>query len=85
MRRLMVAGVPPPKQGRDARGWRRLLEWRTALGHGLVSKEAQREYQEFTRELEAIPAHQRVSRVLDGGCGPAGASSSVSAKACSSY
>jgi hypothetical protein len=81
MRRLMVAGVPPPKQGRDARGWRRLLEWRTALGHGLV----QREYQEFTRELEAIPAHQRVSRVLDGGCGTAGASSSVSAKACSSY
>jgi hypothetical protein len=65
MRRLMAVGVPPPKQGGDARGWKRLLEWRTALGHRLVSNEAQREYQEFNREIEAIPAEQRVARVLD--------------------
>jgi hypothetical protein len=25
---LMVAGVPPPQKGGDARGWKRLLEWR---------------------------------------------------------
>jgi hypothetical protein len=65
MRRLMAAGVPPPKQGGDARGWRRLLEWRNALGHRLVSTEAQREFEEFTREIETLPADQRVSRVLD--------------------
>jgi hypothetical protein len=65
MRRLMAVGVPPPKQGGDARGWKRLLEWRTALGHRLVSNEAQREYQEFNREIETIPAEQRVARVLD--------------------
>ena len=65
MRRLMTAGVPPPKQGGDARGWRRLLEWRTALGHGLVSGEALLEYQDFSRQVEAIPANERVKRVLD--------------------
>ena len=65
MRRLIAAGVPPPKQGGDARGWRRLLEWRSALGHRLVSEEAQREYEHFSREIETIPADQRVSRVLD--------------------
>src|SRR6185312_1588227 len=65
MRRLMAAGVPPPKQGGDARGWRRLLEWQTALDHQLVSNEAQTEYQEFSREIETIPPEHRVSRVLD--------------------
>jgi hypothetical protein len=65
MRRLVAVGVPPPKQGGDARGWRRLLEWRTSLVHGLVSSEAQQEYRDFTREIDAIPADQRVRRVLD--------------------
>jgi hypothetical protein len=65
MRRLMAAGVPPPQQGGDARGWRRLLEWRTDLGNGLVSAEAQEEYQDFTRQLEAIPANERLKRVFD--------------------
>ena len=65
MRRLMAAGVPPPKQGGDARGWRRLLEWRTSLSHGLVSSDAQQEYCDFTREIDAIPANERVRRVLD--------------------
>jgi hypothetical protein len=65
MRRLMAAGVPPPKQGGDARGWRRLLERRTALLQGFGSSEAQREYQDFTRETDAIPADERVRKVLD--------------------
>lgn len=65
MRLLMAAGVPPPQQGGDARGWRRLLEWRTELQHGLVSAEAQHEYQDFTHELDAIPAGERVKRVVD--------------------
>jgi hypothetical protein len=41
MRLLMAAGVPPPQKGGDARGWRRLLEWRDRLAHGIVSAEAQ--------------------------------------------
>ena len=65
MRRLMAAGVPPPQQGGDARGWKRLLEWRAQLGHRLASDEAQLEYRDFTREIDAIPANERVRRVLD--------------------
>jgi hypothetical protein len=65
MRRLMAAGVPPPEKGGDARGWRRLLEWRNDLLHGVAPKEAELEYQDFTREIEAIPANERVKRVLD--------------------
>jgi hypothetical protein len=65
MRRLMAAGVPPPKQGGDARGWRRLLEWRATILQGFGSSEAQQEYRDFSREIEAIPADQRVRRVLD--------------------
>ena len=65
MRRLMAAGVPPPKQGGDARGWRRLLEWRATILQGFGSSEARQEYRDFTREIEAIPADQRVRRVLD--------------------
>ncbi|HEV7462973.1 MAG TPA: hypothetical protein VGN85_03560 [Methyloceanibacter sp.] len=61
MRRLVAVGVP---RG-DARGWKRLLEWRTDLGNGLVSTEAQEEYQDFTRQLEAIPANERLKRVFD--------------------
>jgi hypothetical protein len=65
MRRLMAAGVPPPTKGGDARGWRRLLEWRTSLIHGLVSGEAQQEYRDFTREIDTIPADERVRKVID--------------------
>jgi hypothetical protein len=65
MRRLVAAGVPPPQQGGDARGWRRLLEWRNEISQGFGSQEAQLEYQDFTREIEAIPANERVKRVLD--------------------
>jgi hypothetical protein len=65
MRRLMAVGVPPPEKGGDARGWRRLLEYRNELSRGFGSKEAQLEYQDFTREIDAIPAQDRVRRVLD--------------------
>jgi hypothetical protein len=65
MRKLVAAGVPPPKQGGDARGWKRLLEWRIDLGHGLVSEKAQQEYLAFTRRLKAIPAPERVQRALE--------------------
>jgi hypothetical protein len=65
MRRLMAVGIPPPEKGGDARGWKRLLEWRIDLGHGLVSQHAQDEYRDFSREIDAIPAHERVKRVLD--------------------
>jgi hypothetical protein len=65
MRWLLAVGVPPPQQGPDARGWKRLLFWRARLQQGLVSEEALDEYRAFTRELEAIPAGDRVKRVLD--------------------
>jgi hypothetical protein len=65
MRKFMTAGIPPPEQGGDARGWRRLLEWRAGIVQGVGSQEAQLEYREFTREIEAIPPNERVKRVLD--------------------
>ncbi|ODA66535.1 hypothetical protein A7A08_02658 [Methyloligella halotolerans] len=65
MRRLLAVGVQPPPQGGDARGWRRLLEWRSHLQHGLASIEAKTEYKDFTKELEEIPAGDRIKVVLD--------------------
>ena len=65
MRRLVAVGVPPPEKGGDARGWRRLLEWRNEISQGFGSQEAQLEYQDFGREIDAIPANERVKRVLD--------------------
>ena len=65
LRRLLVAGVSPPRKGGDARGWKRLLEWRADLGYGLASEEGSEEYKAFTRELEAIPPNKRVKRALD--------------------
>jgi hypothetical protein len=54
MRRLMAAGVP-----------RGDVSWSGDLGNGLVSAAAQEEYQDFTRQLEAIPANERLKRVFD--------------------
>lgn len=65
MRKLVAAGVPPPKQGGDARGWKRLLEWRSELTNGLVSDNAQQEYLAFTQMINAIPAPERLQRVLE--------------------
>ncbi|MFD0986857.1 hypothetical protein [Methyloligella solikamskensis] len=65
MRRLFAVGVQPPPKGGDARGWRRLLEWRSNLLHGLASLEAKTEYEDFTKELDEIPAGERIKVVLD--------------------
>lgn len=65
MRRLLAAGVAPPRSGGDARGWKRLLEWRADFAYGLASDAAKTEYAEFTRLLETIPAAERVKCVLD--------------------
>jgi hypothetical protein len=65
LRRFVAAGIPAPQQGGDARGWKRLLEWRAQLTHRLVSSEAQEEYRDFTRELDTIPANERMRYVLD--------------------
>ena len=60
-----LLGVPPPQQGGDARGWKRLLAWRENLSHGIGSADAKDEYRDFTRDIEAIPTNERLSRVLD--------------------
>ena len=52
-RRLLAVGVPPPQQGGDARGWKRLLAWRENLSHGIGSADAKDEYRDFTRDIEA--------------------------------
>lgn len=65
MRRLMLAGVPAPSRGGDARGWRRLLEFRNTLLKGFGPEDARLEYRAFAREIEAIPPTERVKRVLD--------------------
>jgi|GEM_PF-1298547 len=64
MRQLLAVGVPAPAKGGDARGWRRLLEFRNTLLQGGGSEEAKYEYRTFAHELEGIPAAERVSRVL---------------------
>ncbi|BAQ17887.1 hypothetical protein [Methyloceanibacter caenitepidi] len=64
MRHLLVAGVPAPERGGDSRGWRRLLEFRNTLVHGGGPEEARVEYAAFTRELDDIPAAQRVHAAL---------------------
>jgi hypothetical protein len=66
MRRLISAGVPAPVKGGDSRGWKRLLEWRADLLYGIASEEGKAEYEAFNRELDEIPAGERVKRVLEG-------------------
>ncbi|MDJ0514321.1 MAG: hypothetical protein QNJ62_12850 [Methyloceanibacter sp.] len=64
MRHLLLAGVPAPTQGGDSRGWHRLLEYRNTLLQGGGSDEARAEYAAFGRELNGIPAAQRVNDAL---------------------
>lgn len=65
MRRLIAAGIPPPAQGGDARGWKRLLECRNLLHQGAGAEDAKYEYHAFAEEIDGIPAAERVERVLD--------------------
>ena len=72
-------GVQPAKGG-DARGCKRLLEWRADLLYGLASEEGKAEYEEFTADLETIPAGERVQRVLDGGIAGASPAAKVASR-----
>jgi len=64
MRHLLLAGVPAPERGGDSRGWRRLLEFRNTLHQGSGPEEARVEYEAFGREVDEIPAGQRVDVAL---------------------
>ncbi|MEM7397405.1 MAG: hypothetical protein AAF354_00545 [Pseudomonadota bacterium] len=64
MRHLLLAGVPAPTRGGDSRGWHRLLEYRNTLLQGGGSDEAHAEYVAFRRDLNDIPATQRVNEAL---------------------
>lgn len=66
MRHMLLSGVSAPSQGGDARGWRRLQEFRTALHLGSGPEDARVEYEAFTREIHAIPPAQRVDAALTG-------------------
>jgi hypothetical protein len=65
MRRLIASGVPAPAKGGDARGWKRLLEFRNDMLHGIGPPEAVHEYKLFTSEIEKIPPSQRLQRVFE--------------------
>ena len=65
-RKMIGAGITPPRQGGDARGWKRLLLWRADLIYGVASPAAKAEYKRFTAELDKIPPETRLKRVLDG-------------------
>jgi hypothetical protein len=64
MRRLIAVGVAPPRSGGDARGWKRLLAWRSHLLHGNASEEARDAYDSFVQQIEAIPPQERVRAVF---------------------
>lgn len=65
-RKMIGAGMSPPRQGGDARGWKRLLMWRANLTYGMASDAAKAEYNAFSADIDRIPANDRVKRVLDG-------------------
>lgn len=64
MRQLLASGLAMPSYGGDARGWKRLLLWRAKLQAGLVPQGAEAEYHRLREEIDAIPAAERVDRVL---------------------
>lgn len=63
-RKLLVAGINPPKSGGDARGFMRLAEWRQKLRQGRVSPEATAEYERFRKVIADIPLRERLNRVI---------------------
>jgi hypothetical protein len=59
--------LPPAFHRRRTRrraGWKRLLAWRADLSHAIGSPEAKHEYRKFSREIDAIPAGDRLNHVL---------------------
>ncbi len=63
-RKLLLAGINPPAEGGDARGYMRLVEWRQRLRQGRVSDGAIAEYERFRASIEDIPLRDRLNRVL---------------------
>jgi hypothetical protein len=63
-RKLLLAGVNPPSEGGDARGYMRLVEWRQKLRQERVSAAALMEYHRFRATIENIPLRERLNRVL---------------------
>lgn len=64
-RQLMVSGVVLPDSGGDARGWKRLADWHGNLVYGMQSPEAVEAQATFKEDLNAIPAAERLTRVLE--------------------
>jgi hypothetical protein len=58
-RSLICANVPLPEHGGDARGWKRLANWRMALRSGLRPREAEHLYREIL--AGGLPASVRGS------------------------
>lgn len=64
-RQLMLSNVVLPNSGGDARGWKRLSDWHSHLVYGQQSADAAAAQAAFRDELAAIPATERLTRVLE--------------------
>lgn len=64
-RQLMLSNVVLPNSGGDARGWKRLSDWHSHLVYGQQSADASQAQAAFRDELAAIPATERLTRVLE--------------------
>jgi hypothetical protein len=64
-RRMLAAGVSAPRHGRHATGWQRLVEWRSHLSEGFASEDVKWAYRAFAHEIDELPAHNKLQRVLD--------------------
>ena len=65
-RQMVAKGARLPEQGGDARGWKRLLDWRDRLIQGRQADDALSEYLRFREMVQKIPAAERLQRVVDG-------------------
>jgi hypothetical protein len=63
-RQLIAVGITLPVSGGDARGWKRLHEWRNQLIHHKRAGPAWDAYCAFRKELESIPAEERLRRAV---------------------
>jgi hypothetical protein len=64
-RRMLAVGLSAPI-GRHRTGWQRLLEWRAKhLSENSASDEVVVAYYAFSDLLDALPAEEKLDRVLD--------------------
>lgn len=63
-RQLVAVGITLPASGGDARGWKRLHDWRNHLIHHKRAGPAWEAYCAFKLELESIPAEERLRRAV---------------------